>query len=191
MTDLPNARFASNPLILLAAALALGILAGHLLAHRWPSLLLGSIAVGLVFTIVSVWSLANRKLAPAMLSIVATFFCAGFVLALVDARPIAPNRIARLQDEGVIAPGDPVELTGVVFGEPEPAPQSFYLTLRVELMRFKSAEHAASGTVFLLVPVRDEQAAREYASLELRHGARVRVMSTLDREDNFRNPDTR
>ena len=125
---------------------------------------------------------------PATLATMAAFVCAGFVLSLVDSRPIAPNRIARLQDEGVFAPGEPVELTGVVSGEPEPAPQSFYLTLRVETIRIKGAERAASGTVFLLAPVRDEQVAREYDALELRHGARVRVMTTLDREDNFRNP---
>src|SRR5439155_10919338 len=28
----------------------------------------------------------------------------------------------------------------------------------------------------------------EYEALQLRHGARVRVMTTLDREENFRNP---
>jgi len=188
MTGVPKASFASNPLIVLAAALALGILAGHSLAHQWSPLLLISIAVGIVLTIVSVWLLTIRKLKPAILSVTAAFVCAGFVLSLVEARPIAPNRIARLQDEGVIAPGDPVELAGVVSGEPETAPQSFYLTVRVETIRFKGVERAASGTVFLLAPVRDEQSAKEYDALQLRHGARVRVMTTLDREDNFRNP---
>ena len=188
MSDLPKARFVSNPLIVLAAALALGVFAGQALPHQWPPLLLISSSVGLVSTIVSVWFLAHRKLLPATLSTVAAFVCAGIVCSVVDSRPIGPNRIARLQDEGVFAPGEPVELTGVVSGEPEPAPQSFYLTLRVETIRIKGAERAALGTVFLLAPVRDEQVAREYDALELRHGARVRVMTTLDREDNFRNP---
>lgn len=188
MTDLPNARFASHPLILLAAALALGILAGHSPPHDWSHLLLISIAVGVVLTIVSVWFLARGKLTPASLSVTVAFVCAGLVLSLVDSRPIAPNRIARLQDDGVIAPGDPVELTGVISGEPETAPQSFYLTLKVESIRFKGVERVASGTVFLLAPMRDEQVAREYDALELRHGARVRVMTALDREANFRNP---
>ena len=188
MSDFPKARFASNPLIVLASALALGILAGHSLPRQWSRLLLISIAVGLALTTVSALFLANRKLLPAGLSVVAAFFCAGFVLSLIDARPIAPNRIARLQDEGIIAPGDPVELTGVVSGEPEPAPQSFYLTLRVETIRFKGAERDVSGTVFLLAPVRDQREESEYDALQLRHGARLRVMTTLDREDNFRNP---
>jgi len=155
MTDLPKVRFASNPLIVLASALALGIFSGHSLPHRWSPLLLVSIPVGVALTIVSVWFLANRKLTPAILSVTVTFMCAGFVLSLLDSRPIARNRIARLQDEGIIGPGDPVELTGVVFGEPEPAPQSFYLTVRVESINFKRVQRDASGTVFLLAPVRE------------------------------------
>ena len=172
MSDLPQARFVSNPLIVLASALALGILAGHSLGQHRLSLLLISIAVGLVLVIVCVWFLSNAKLLRATLSVVAALLCAGFVLSLIDSRSVAPNRIARLQDEGIIAPGEPVELTGVVSGEPEPAPQSFYLTFKAERIRFKGVERDASGTVFLLAPVREQQVAREYDALELRHGAR-------------------
>src|SRR5712692_6265574 len=188
MTDLPQARFASNPLIVLGFALALGVLAGHLLGHRWSPLLPISIAVGVVLVIVSFCFLANGKLLPATLSVVAALFCAGLVLSLIDSRPIAPDRIARLQDEGIIAPGDPVELTGVVLGEPELAPQSFYLTFKAERIRFKGGERDATGTVFLVAPVSEQKVASEYEALQLRHGARVRVMTTLDRENKFRNP---
>src|SRR5258706_10513511 len=182
MSDLPKAQFASNPLIVLAPALALGIFAGHSIPHQWPLVLLISITVGLVLIIVSIWSLSKGKLALATVSVVAACFCAGLVLSLIDSRPIAPSRIARLREEGVFASGEPVELTAVVSGQPETAPQSFYLTLRVETMRIKGLERTASGTVFLLVPVRDEQVARQYDALEFRHGARLRVMTTLDRE---------
>src|SRR5712691_2851480 len=98
MTDFAQARFASNPLIVLASALAFGVLAGHLLAHQWSPLLLISIAVGLVLIIVSVCFLSSRKLLPATLSVAAAFFCTGFVFSIIDSRAIAPNRIARLQD---------------------------------------------------------------------------------------------
>lgn len=188
MNDLPKARFASNPLIVLASALALGILAGHALANQRSPLLPISIAVGLVLTIVTVWFLANKKLLSATLSIVAALFCAGFVFSVIESRPIAPNRIARLQDEGIIAPGEPVELTGALTGQPEPAPDSFYLTLQVERISFKGSERDASGTVLLLAHTQDEQVRREFGDLELRHGARVRVMTTLDRDQRFRNP---
>src|SRR5229473_3423308 len=128
MSNLPQAHFASNPLIVLASALALGIFTGHSLAHRW-SPLLAVIAVGLVLIIVSVWFLSKGKLAPATVSVTAAFLCAGLALSLIDSRPIAPNRIAHLCEVGAIAPGEPVELTGVVSGEPERAPQNFYLTI--------------------------------------------------------------
>jgi competence protein ComEC len=188
MTDLPKARFASNPLIVLASALALGILAGHSAGQHRLSLLPIAITVGLGLIVVSFWFLSNGKLLAATLLVVAALFCAGLVLSLIDSRPVAPDRIARLHAEGVIALGEPVELTGVVSGELEPAPQSFYLTLKAERIRIKGVERAASGTVFLLAPVSEQQAAREYDAFQLRHGARVRVMTTLDREDNFRNP---
>jgi competence protein ComEC len=42
--------------------------------------------------------------------------------------------------------------------------------------------------VLLLAHVRADQTRRDYEALALRHGARVRVMTMLDREDQFRNP---
>src|SRR5438270_10868408 len=42
--------------------------------------------------------------------------------------------------------------------------------------------------VLLLASEQDDQVKKEYDALELRHGARIRVMTALDREDNFRNP---
>lgn len=91
-----------------------------------------------------------------------------------------------MYDDGVLTYGEPVELTGVISGQPEPAPDSFYLTLEVERISFKGAVRDACGTVLLLAHVRPMS--KEYDALELRHGARVRVMTTLDRDENFRNP---
>jgi competence protein ComEC len=45
-----------------------------------------------------------------------------------------------------------------------------------------------AGKVLLLAHLREPPEKEEYDALELRHGARVRVMTTLDREENFRNP---
>jgi predicted membrane metal-binding protein len=81
-----------------------------------------------------------------------------------------------------------VELTGTIYGQPEPAPQSTYLTVRAESIKLKGVEREAAGTILLLEQVRDRQLAQGYDALELRHGARLRVLVTLDREDNFRNP---
>jgi len=91
-------------------------------------------------------------------------------------------------DAGLLTYGDPVEVTGVLQGQPEPAPDSFYLTVRVESMSFKGDEREACGTLILLAHAREKQVREEYDELELRHGARVRIMTTLDRDENFRNP---
>jgi competence protein ComEC len=93
-----------------------------------------------------------------------------------------------MYDEGLFTYGEPVELTGALTGQPEPAPDSFYLTLQVERISFKGSERDASGTALLLAHTQDEQVRREFDELDLRHGARVRVMTTLDRDQKFRNP---
>src|SRR5207247_10713314 len=93
-----------------------------------------------------------------------------------------------LYERGEIAEAEPLELTATIEGQPEHAPQSFYLTLRAERLARKGIERDVSGTVLLRANVGDEQDNREYGSLELRHGARVRVVTALEREENFRNP---
>ncbi len=98
------------------------------------------------------------------------------------------GRVQRLYDDGTIKSGEPVEVTGVLERAPEAAPDGFYLTLDVEKLRYKDEERALSGQISLFAPVRDRAAQAEYEILELRYGARVRVMTELHRTDNFRNP---
>jgi competence protein ComEC len=109
-------------------------------------------------------------------------------MAAIEQTKIAPDRIQHFYDEGLVASGDPVELTGVLDYAPEPAPDGFYLTLRVEKFRFKEQEQAATGVVWLFAPVRDVAVRREYEELELRYGARISVMVALRRTESFRNP---
>ena len=186
MAAVPKARFSPSPLIALAASLSLGILAGHYFGSTPSSLAIAN-GAGALFMLLAVWFAATKRLPAALGMLGAAFVCAGLVLSLIDGRPPGTKRIARLYDDRVIASEDPVELTGVVEGEPEPAPDTFYLTLRAERIGFKGSERDASGTVLLLAHARGPDAS-EYAALELRHGARVRVMTALDREESFRNP---
>ena len=88
----------------------------------------------------------------------------------------------------MIAPGAPVDLTGVLERYPESAPGGFYLTLRAEQLRTKDGDKIVSGVVTLLLPVHDNSTEDDYQRLELRYGARVRLMTVLNRADNFRNP---
>jgi competence protein ComEC len=179
-----RSSFVHHPLALLAASLAAGILLAHLIAVPLSMCLV----CGAVFSVAALWNFQRRRLAHASLLIAIAFFWAGATLALTEQRGVVTDRVQRFYDDGRLAAGDPVEVTGVLLGEPEPAPESFYLTLRVENLRFKEVEQEASGVVWLFAPVRDATQLREYEALELRYGARVRVMTELNRAESFRNP---
>jgi len=187
MADLPQSRFASSPLLVLAVALSTGIALEHYLNLESKSILNFGVLIGAGATLFSVALPARKRLMPVSLLLLAVF-CAGLLLSSIDRSDVQPNRIAQMYDSALIASGEPVELTGVVQGQPEPAPDSFYLMLRAERIRFKGSERNTSGTVLLLTHAREPRVREEFDALELRHGGRVRVMTTLDREDNFRNP---
>ena len=91
-----------------------------------------------------------RRLAAATIVVLAAFVCAGISLALINDQPAPATRVASMLESGVISSGDPVEVTGVVQGEPEPAPQSFYLTVKAERISVEGIEREASGIVFKL-----------------------------------------
>ena len=188
MSDLPQARFASSPLVVLAIAMAGGIALAHYFTPQSKSVLIFGFAIGFGLTLFSSALIAKSKLKRASIFLLGAFFCIGLVLSVIESRTVAPNRISQMYDEGVIVVSEPVEVTGTIQGQPEPAPDSFYLTVRAERIRSRGVEREASGIVVLLAHVREQKVTNEYDSLELRHGARVRVMTTLDREENFRNP---
>jgi ComEC/Rec2-related protein len=130
-----------------------------------------------------------KKHARATLLVAAAFVCAGAALASADEwRESATARLRSLYERGAVLPGEPVELTGVLERAPEITPDGLLLPLRVEVLRYKADERACSGRVELFAPVRDARAARAYEALELRCGARVRVMTMLARAERFRNP---
>ncbi len=176
--------FSPYPLAQLAACFA----SGTLLAHFVALPLTVYLACSLGLSMLAVWFFVRRWQGAASLFVAVAFFSVGAVAAMVEKGGVTADRVQRLYDQGVIASGDPVEVTGVMLGAPEPAPESFYLTLRVERIRFKEVEREASGVVWLFAPVRDERIRAEYEALELRYGARVRVMTALKRAESFRNP---
>jgi competence protein ComEC len=178
-----NPSFAPHPLALLGAALAVGILGAHFLSL--PLVVLLGCAAG--SSLLVIWTVHEGRTAAASVFVILATLIAGATLETIE-RLAAPDGIKRLLDEGVIATGDPVELTGVLERPPETAPESFYLTLRVERFRFKNVEQDVSGVVELVAPMHDQTFRNEYDSLELRYGARIRVMTSLERADTFRNP---
>jgi len=184
----PKAPFAPSPLLTLAVTTSAGIALAYYFPSQSKSLFIIAFVAGITLTLCAITFLNKSKTTLVAGFLVGAFLCSGVVLTFIQSRPAVSNRIARLYSEGLFTYGDPVELTGVLSGQPEPALDSFYLTLQVERISFKGTERDASGTVLLMAHVREEQVRKEYDALELRHGARVRVVTTLDREENFRNP---
>lgn len=187
MSILPRPRFVSSPLLSLMVALCGGIIVQHYAKLNSRSFVI-VLVIALAASIICLAMLMRGKLAASTLFLLIAFFFTGAASLRSTDGPPAANRISSMYDQGAIAPGDPVELVGVVVGEPEPAPHSFYLTMRVERVAFKASERDASGTVLLLGQAPTEKLKQEYDALALHHGARLRVMTKLDREDNFRNP---
>ncbi len=181
----PQPSVASHPLALLAALFAFGILFAHFVALPLTACFIG----GAACAIASLYFQLRRRAQLATILVAFSFSCAGAALLLLETSVVAANRLQRFYDEGVIASGDPVEVTGVLTNQPEQAPDGFYLTLRVENVRSGETLRAASGLVWLFVPLREGAAALAgYDALELRYGARVRLMARLSRAESFRNP---
>ncbi|HEX8633978.1 MAG TPA: ComEC/Rec2 family competence protein [Pyrinomonadaceae bacterium] len=176
--------FNPHPLALLAASFAAGILLARLLA---PPLFISLFASALT-TLLALLAFKRRRPGLATLSVVLAFVSVGVALAGVEGRDIGAGRVRRLYEEGRIVSGDPVEVTGLIERAPEFAPDGFYLRLGVEWLRVRGAEQAAGGAVELFAPVRDAGAWGAYEALELRRGARVRVLVALERAEEFRNP---
>ncbi|MBC7930851.1 MAG: ComEC/Rec2 family competence protein [Rubrivivax sp.] len=177
--------YSAHPLAALAAAFAVGVLLARLVTPPL-SLLLVSVAI---ITASSVFAILRKTYTLATTLVIVAFVCAGASLAVLDERRAhAETRLRSFYERGEIAPGDPVELTGVLERAPEIMPDGLMLSLRVEMVRFKGSERMCSGRVELFAHARDARAAADYDGLELRRGARVRVMSALARAERFRNP---
>lgn len=177
--------FLPHPLAVLAASFALGILAARCIAL--PLAL--TLACGAACSLTAVYCFVKRRARAALLLLVLAFCTAGAALMILEQRSAAAaGRLSALFDAGVVRSGDPAEVTGVLEREPEPAPDGFYLTLWVERLSIRDEEQECAGRVLLFAPLRDGAARAEYWALELRYGARLRVMAALDRADEFRNP---
>lgn len=195
LANLPQ-PFAAHPLTLLAAAFALGIL-GETYFVISLSLLL---SLAMLTTMVAATLFAKQSFskqiqlrdqpgsrALTLLVFVAPLFL-GWSLASIERTEVPGNRVRRLLHEGIVKVGEPVELTGVLERDPESAPERLYLSLNVQRIRFKQSERSASGEVVLLAPISGKSNQQEFDQLDLHYGARIRVMTMLERADDFRNP---
>jgi len=175
---------AQYPMATLALFFAFGIIIARVSAASLPIL----VASGGASSILLIYFLAKREQHTASLFLWLSFLFLGAGFASIEEKSIAPDRVRRLYEAGVVASGDPVEVTGVLSRAPEPAPDGLYLTLKVEKIRATNQERVASGHLSLFASMRGDQTRKAYEVLELRYGARISVMTTLTRADGFRNP---
>ena len=185
----PSHTFAAHPLGQLATAFALGILGGLNFALTLSLLIslagVATLAAGLTFLVVE---RTKRLLRITIILVTLAMLLIGATLAAIEKNKVPANQLRSLLDKGTIAVGEPVEITGVLEREPEIAPERLYLQFRLETIRSRGVEQKSSGAVLLLAPVPRNESKQEFDQLELRYGARVRVMTMLERADSFRNP---
>jgi len=175
---------AKHPLVLLALSLATGILLFNFLRS---SRLTITFALGAALFLTGV-IIRRRSAAMVLIFLLVVFAGTGYFLALSEARRVFPARIVQMFSDGTLQSNEPVEVTGTIEGEPEAAPDGFYLTVATEQIRAKAKASVASGTVLLLARVTDDLVRREYDLLQLHHGTRIRVMTLLNHNDDYRNP---
>lgn len=188
MFHLPRSRLSQNPLLILSIALVLGIIAARYL-QLTPKLtsIAGLVATTLLAVFIVVCVRANKFVAASVLTAL-TFLIAGGALTALANRGAEADRIKCMLESGTLEVSEPVELTGVITSQPELAPNGLYLSIEAERIRARNAERSAKGTVLLLARVPDLKSTSDYEALELRYGARIRVMTVLAREDDYRNP---
>src|SRR2546423_11904406 len=170
MAELPRMRLAQIPLLFLAASLAAGILLGHY-APSSRLILIATAVIAASLILISIWPVRRKQFHIAAVLILIAFLATGVVLSFVANQPADPNRIKRMFDGSTLALNEPVELTAVVEGPVQSAPDGLYLTVRAESLRVRGSERAAAGEVLLLAHVASPEARNEYQRLELRHGA--------------------
>ena len=180
----PTQQFAANPLAQLALAFALGVLGALFLVLP----LAGVLCFAGVTTLLAGAAVLKSKLRIATNLVMASALFLGASFASIEKSRVPANQLKRLVSEGAVAVGEPLEITGALERDPEIGPQSLYLNLRVEKIRQKTSEREASGIVELVAAVSNKATQREFDQLDLRYGARIRVMTILERAESFRNP---
>ncbi len=172
------------PLALLALAFAIGSLIGLRLNVARGVTILSTIVCCLLSTIALL--IHNKEIAAALVTV--SFLLSGIVLARLEIENLPRGSVKQSIQSGSIGVGEPVEMTGVLQRELETAPGRRYMNMRVERIKVRGVEAQTSGKVALLAAAQTKVIEAEFDQLELRYGARIRVMTSLNRADEFRNP---
>jgi competence protein ComEC len=189
-----RANFNRQPMLLLAACFAAGILSGKFL-------LPGTLLPFVIFSAaLAAFALAARASRLSTVLIALAFVSAGIASHISETtRNNAPGRLSSLYDSRRLKSGSPVEIEGILTSAPEPSADSEIITLSAENIRYRGSDRAASGDVRIFVPrPPDVNSVSEISNLNdaglrseisnLKYGSRIRAVCALEREDEFLNP---
>ncbi|HLA09425.1 MAG TPA: ComEC/Rec2 family competence protein [Pyrinomonadaceae bacterium] len=181
MTAAPHQQTCCHPLLQLSVAFASGILFANISRPSLSPLLIAAV-------VATAAGILLQKI-PWISTVVVTlsFFLLGATYHALEKKGVGRDRVTRLFSDRKILPDEPVQLTGMIDGPPAFGPELLFLDLQIQSIRIKETEAHSSGVVRLYLPLRSIEA-HEYDDLELRHGARINVFTSLSRSDRFRNP---
>lgn len=160
---------------------------GILCAHGLRIPLAFSIGASIGLSVLAILPLVTNYHRIAATLVAFGFLCAGCAATSVEENSAPPNGLKKLIERKILPLGAPVEVTGVLPRDPEISYDRTYFDLNIESIRSNSTELETSGTVTLLMN-RTPESLNAVADLDLRYGARVRIMTSLERADDFRNP---
>jgi competence protein ComEC len=169
-----------QPLLFVALAFVCGLAAGH----RFKAIPFWLILEAVCWAVAAVCHLTRRG-AIASILLLLGHFAAGAEFISIAATRADHSRVRRIATE---AHDEPVRLLGVLASAPELAPDRIYLDLAVRQARTPESDEAVTGMVRLLIPFSDERTRREYDSLGLEIGCRVRAWARLKVRLGYRNP---
>ena len=167
-----RASLSRHPLAHFAIAFALGIWA----ANYFSVWIVGAVCSALV--IVALWT---RRLLWAGVALLLAFGVAGAVLAVQERRTDSGNELAQFVGRKLV-------VEGVLNGPAEFGRDRLYLTLSVERVDVDGSSRKGAEVVSLVALFREAGDEASYRSLQLGYGARVRVVTTFSRTDNYKNP---
>lgn len=172
------AKFSRHPLVFLSALFAAGIVSATLISLDWRL----SLFCAVLFSLMSI--LVKRG---AFFIAIAFVFLGAFCFQFENFS-VREDRLKRVYDEGRIVSGEPVQITGVVQGKPEPAYDGAFVRLSVKSLSHKQRKQSATGIARLFVPLDNSDAVADFEELDLRSGSQIRVACNLIREDQYQNP---
>ncbi|HEV8593875.1 MAG TPA: ComEC/Rec2 family competence protein [Pyrinomonadaceae bacterium] len=172
-------NFARYPLLLLAAAFAVGAVISKF--TETPSVISGGIVV-----VCCAIGLVNPR--TAVITLALAFVSLGAFCYRIERVNIQPDRLKLVYDENRITSGQPVDVDGTIVSGPEPTGSGFVMTVDARSLTYQETTATASGRARIYVLIRDDAESVEFEKLDLDYGTEVRIACELRREESFQNP---